>query len=605
MLRTRHVYWALSVGAMALGITYSGDIAADTTLPTKPITPFTMQIAEATGHDDKLSKYGGAGNEQAFPVYVEKDGRKILGTIAMNSDVEVGYWQGKWTAIELKAEGPEVIAGNVQLTNYSSYIAMVPAEDENGNPILDANGDPVLVEQEMMPARPFNHPTAVALKSGLVLVAFGSDNKMREVTALYAGVLDPTNGQWVIEPEMIAMSEDDNDVGAPYGIHVGTDSEGNEVVAIGSHDNVGGDYVRLQLVAVAQNDEGVPYLDVRRDVDAFDGYDANIARPVLATDPIGDTLVICSALGDERPPEIGVGCALVHKETGDVLTHSIIAESNLGLEKAYNQPSIGYLKNSRYAVGFTESNSAGKGSDTKGFNRFHLVVLDTSAGSIETVADSREKYPKGLPFKWSTHAAICTGSYGLTDKASEHIAIMGASVTGVGQPTMDFIEFSPQEGGLVLHPEYMKVTNEVGDSGHLSNAYGNNPGEQGRDFLRCAGNVPNPGYGIEGAWWPEVKYLFAQPIAGSPANAVKNGLYMSLIAGEADVMTCDDAAKCATPQSTGDDGLGGPGTGGPLGNEQAGGCVCGVGRTSSQGAGGAAALLALGLLLAARRRKED
>ena len=86
---------------------------------------------------------------------------------------------------------------------------------------------------------------------------------------------------------------------------------------------------------------------------------------------------------------------------------------------------------------------------------------------------------------------------------------------------------------------------------------------------------------------------------------MKNGLYLSLIAGEADVMTCDDPSKCSTPDGTGDDGLGGPGTDGPLGNEQAGGCVCGLGRTSSQGAYGGLALLALGLILAARRRKED
>ena len=32
-----------------------------------------------------------------------------------------------------------------------------------------------------------------------------------------------------------------------------------------------------------------------------------------------------------------------------------------------------------------------------------------------------------------------------------------------------------------------------GDSGYIANKYGQNPNTQGRDFLRCIGNVPNPG----------------------------------------------------------------------------------------------------------------
>ena len=67
------------------------------------------------------------------------------------------------------------------------------------------------------------------------------------------------------------------------------------------------------------------------------------------------------------------------------------------------------------------------------------------------------------------------------------------------------------------------------DSGYAANLYGPNPGRQGRDFLRCIGDVPNPGFGKAGGFRPEVASFFARPSCGMQPGEPKNALFLSLL----------------------------------------------------------------------------
>jgi MYXO-CTERM domain-containing protein len=96
---------------------------------------------------------------------------------------------------------------------------------------------------------------------------------------------------------------------------------------------------------------------------------------------------------------------------------------------------------------------------------------------------------------------------------------------------------------------------------------------------------------------PDVKTLFAMPIAGKKPGEPKNSLFLSLIPGESNKPLVADAPDGVDPTDT---VLPGGTDAANQGNAQAGGCSTSSGSSSAS----AAALLALGLLLAARRRKE-
>src|SRR4051812_39969790 len=91
-------------------------------------------------------------------------------------------------------------------------------------------------------------------------------------------------------------------------------------------------------------------------------------------------------------------------------------------------------------------------------------------------------------------------------------------------------------GYTLLNIAQMTLSNA--DSGYLSNLWGRNPRTQGRNFLRCIGDVANPNYGKSGAWMSHVKTFFVAPSNGSDPRsadgAVKLGLNLTFASGEVD-----------------------------------------------------------------------
>jgi MYXO-CTERM domain-containing protein len=102
--------------------------------------------------------------------------------------------------------------------------------------------------------------------------------------------------------------------------------------------------------------------------------------------------------------------------------------------------------------------------------------------------------------------------------------------------------------------EQRAVNSENGDSGYISNIYGRNPNNQGRDFLRCIANVANPGYGVANGFMPNVKSFIAAPHGGRKSGDPKNSLFLSLMPGEVDAPQPPDKNPV-----TGDNGTGIPG----------------------------------------------
>jgi len=531
------------------------------------VRPLQLTLAEGYGGAVDLngSENAGAGNEQPSTTKVTKDGRTYLVTVYMSSDVEEGFWQCKCSSVELTETGPVFVANNVQLTS-----------NEGGY-------------------RPCNHPRIASDGENMVWI-YGSDVFDPDNTANYAGQIDEMCNA---PPAQMITDSPDNDVGAPDIEYVGK-RDGVSYFLGAGHDNRGDDYAEIYGLTLTPNEAGT--MDLSRNFREDVTTPANVARPVIAATPEEDggpmRALVCSAKGNQRPPEDGVECSWVDPETGQVLVTELIAESKVEEKIYFNQPSVAALSNGRFAVMALESNGNGRKTGEKGSNKAHLYIVEPSDTSI-----SFKDQDGDLPLAWQTHAGICAGEYGPDGQV--HIAVMGASVTGIGQPKMQMVGWAP-ETGITTNAKDEWIVASYGDSGFMSNIYGANPGQSGRDFMECIGSVSNPGYRKEGGFMPTVKTLFVQPIAGKPATDPKNALFLSLIPGGS-----DEKLDGAGPG----EGSGGGGSGGGDGatsggntnnadgqNVQADGCSCRVGGLPTEGEGRALALLGVGLMLAARRR---
>jgi len=428
---------------------------------------------------------GGPGNEQADTVWLKKGEDVYLVTVYQNSDTFGPYWQCKCNSVKLSpgAEAPEVVASDVELThNY------------------------------FVGERPCNHPRA-ATDGDQIVWLYGS-NFLTANTQTYAGVLNEKCETASPVPLRISANANNNE-GAPDIQYVGNGVFAAGYLSTGGQDIsyarglrlVGGGLVKDYLTGVVTP--------------------ANIGRPTIAVSPGEDRALFCAARGDQRPPEMGVQCAWLDTNTGDVLWKTYLAESNPYANSYMNQPQAAVLGPGRFAVQLVESDGGHKkksDDDVKGSSSERLYVLDANDAGM-TVRSELDGI--GL---YQSHPTICSGGYGLDGAA--HIGVFDASLTGNGQPGLQLVSVDATGAMAVDLGLDNWVVSPWGDAGHLQNLYGPNPNTQGRGFLRCRGDVPNPSFGIDGGFRPGVKSFFIAPHTGRRPGEPKNSLVLSLVPGE-------------------------------------------------------------------------
>src|SRR5690606_29248415 len=154
-----------------------------------------------------------------------------------------------------------------------------------------------------------------------------------------------------------------------------------------------------------------------------------------------------------------------------------------------------------------ESNAMGKGTNIKGSNLTHLFMLERNGDTIVRGADIIGASAH------QTHSTICAGSYG--EQGAPAVAVFSAAPTGLGRAAMALLNYDEATKSFQYDPKAdLWPAAWYGDSGHLSNWYGRNPMQQGRDFLRCIGGVPNPGYHVPNGFMADVKTFFVAPVHG-------------------------------------------------------------------------------------------
>lgn len=506
---------------------------------------------------------GGAGNEQPTVTTLERDGKRYVVTIFMSSDIDFWEfpWQCKCTSVELSpTDGPKVVADRVQLTHLV--------------------GD-----------RPCNHPKADT-DGEHVVWTFGSNHPDESTVQTYVAAVDHMCKE-VTSPIRISANYNNNE-GAPDIAY-----NGNGVFTAGYLSTGGEDisYARKLTKSGTSLQKGFLKGVVTP---------SNIGRPTIV--PMGpDRSLFCAAKGDQRPPEDGVSCAMLDLTTGEKVWQQLIAPSNPQAHVYMNQPQLAKIDAKRVALQVVESDGLGKKKNKKGASKTHLYVLepDDLGPNVRTVKDAIGPY--------QSHASICSGGYGLDGQP--RIGVFDASITGSGLATITFAKYdaAAQQLSADTQKDEWVVGPYNGDSGYIANLYGQNPNTQGRDFLRCIGDVPNPGAGVEKGFMPNVKTFFAVPYTGKKPDEGKNALFLSFVPGQTsqpvqneEPQTGDVDKPGAQPTPASNDPTSEPGSDkGGVGTQagapelgRAGSCSAAPSAPASAGA----ALLALAIASVIRRR---
>ena len=435
-----------------------------------------------------LGENDGPGAEQPTVVHsLSGSGKRLITTVWMSSqvsDVDAPY-QCKCSTVEIDPlTGPRTIAGPVQLTNNSG-------------------------------TRPCNHPHMdINPLTNQILWSYGTDDGPGNNVQPYVQGLDALCN---ITTDRVRIGNNNGNDGAPWAKVV---NPATGLFQVGYLEN----NERSRAVGITfAPDNTITKLYNRTIVDP-----ANIGRP--SVERVSDTQTLfCSSNGDNRPPEIGVRCALTNALDGTKIWSQVIAASqpNATPPIYMNQPVVALGENGRFYLQVERSNGPPNNNNnnaSRGATTTLMYTMLPDNGGPHT-----QNMFEGIGAN-QVHATTCTGKFGAEGKL--HAAVFDASITGSGLAQVQFAKFDVLDSALktVGNPQVLGAYN--GDSGYLANLYGQNPNTQGRDFMRCIGDIPNPGFGVANGFLPTVKSFFAFPYAGLVPGEEKNSLFLSLLPAE-------------------------------------------------------------------------
>jgi MYXO-CTERM domain-containing protein len=440
--------------------------------------------------------------------------------------------------------------------------------------------------------RACNHPKAAADENGNIVWGYGSDyNSNRPNT--YAGILNE-KCEHLAAPQMVSIPRNANDGafdityqgGGNFAAGYYSDGGGEP----GPFPAPGGDYSVAMGLSITPG-AVLPTLTRTWIKDVV--TPTNIGRPTITT-VSADRALLCAPKGPNRPSD-HIECGLIDTTTGNVVWKAVVATGDRQKQIYYNQPTVVRLSENKFALSAIESSGQGKqGNNVKGSNLSHLILLERNGDSItvggEIVGAAAHQ----------THASICAGGYGEAGEAS--IAVFSAAPTGIGRAAMQMVSFDQTSKLFKADPtKDLWPAAWYGDSGHLSNVYGRNPMRQGRDFMRCIGDVPNPGYHVEKGYLPDVKTFFVGTVHGRVPGDEKNSLFLSLVPGQMDkkVVPTNPVPAGEAPNL---DPNAGAGATDAKAADASGGCGCTTASSTSGGAASLLGLVALGLVISLRRR---
>jgi len=445
--------------------------------------------------------------------------------------------------------------------------------------------------------RACNHPKAAADENGNIVWGYGSDSMNNEENRpdTYAGIINEKCEQ-LAAPQMVSIRRNANDgafdidyLGGGKFV-AGYYSDGGDPTT--GFPAPGGDYSVAMGLQVAQ--DGVLPTLTRTWITPVVTPTA-IGRPTIAA-VSADRALLCAAKGPNRPSD-HVECGLLDTNTGTVLWKNQIASGDRQKRIYFNQPTIAKLADNRFALMAIESNGQGKmTNNVKGANIAHMYMLERNGDAINVASEIVGAAAH------QTHASLCTGAYG--EAGTPSVSVFSAAPTGVGRAAMVMVGYDEATKAFKYDPKAdLWPAAWYGDSGHLANWYGRNPMRQGRDFMRCIGNVPNPGYHVPNGYMADVKSFFVGAVHGRVPGDAKNSLFLSLVPGQMDKKPApQNPVPAGQAPNLDPNANANANTDAPSADD--GGCGCATpGKTTHNGALAALGLVALGAIVSYRRRR--
>jgi hypothetical protein len=332
---------------------------------------------------------------------------------------------------------------------------------------------------------------------------------------------------------------------------------------------------------------------------------ANIPRPFMTQITTDGKFAVTAAKGDERPPEDGAYVRVIDVanpaagNNGRLTGQMPLMMSNEGRRLYANSPEITALGPTPGTFWASNITSKSNGDNRKGTSTLytHVVRFNQNYG-LEVLATTSSGH-------YQAHAAMCTGSYGPDGTQAGIMVEASISNSGPGVITPYYYDAE----AMTITGGATKVTTPyTADSGELANLYGNNPNTQGRDFVSCIGNVPNPGFGLESGWMNDVSSLVVTATYGMMTeNDYKNSMFLTFMpAHTPDQELPPDSLPPPSEGDgddvdEGDDNEGDDGDSGQTPSKSAGFGGCAAGGTSTGATYGL--LLVLGSFLVLRRRR--
>jgi hypothetical protein len=469
-----------------------------------PILPTTVSNAARIilvgsgarrGRIDGFERLRYAGFEQT--TLVQTKGHLVLITMEAVNEPGLGPVQCSCSSYELRADGPpRAVASLKRLT--SNYFG----------------------------ERTCNHPVAAADENGSIVWLYASDAGSNNPNT-YAGVID-YKCEKLAQEQVVNVSREAND-GAPHIAYLG---DGNFVAGYYSDGGPittgfpapGGDYAIAMGLSLRSN----PHALERRWI-APVITPMGIGRATVAAVDASHAL-LCGAKGPNRPTE-DVECVLIDATNGAVVGRNVVykgaGSADAGPSRVfYNQPTLVKLGDNRFALMVIESNGAGKLTGRKAATTARLSLLERVGDSIVKIGEIIGAAP------YPTHPSICVGPYG--ERGTTAVGVIATAPTD-GLPAISMVPYEPSSKLFSYDAAAdLWTVAEYGDAARLANLYGRNPGRQGRDFVRCVGDVANPGYHAANGFMPDVKTFFATAVHARVPGDYKNSLFLSLVPGQLD-----------------------------------------------------------------------
>lgn len=356
-------------------------------------------------------------------------------------------------------------------------------------------------------------------------------------------------------------------------------------------------------------------------------------RPQVAFDGAAGymTAIECNA----QPANIGIRLTKFDVNTGNPIQSKIVERAIPQQNKYVAEPHIG-LVGGKVAIQFANSSKArvqnGNNGHAGGGNVTRLGLYDPNTlDRVGNLVDS--------PANYQRHAGMFTTSYG--PNGEKAVAVISGSSTGIGKGLLQIIPVKAD--GSLGEKDFAKMytVSTFSDVANLQARGKRNPNNQAKGFINGIGDVPNPGFDKPNGFMPEVKTFSASAVTGfadaaAAQRGLKEGMWLSLIPAswKAGLKTTPgqptdkpsgqgtetgplprttgpstdpsgDAKQADPPPVTNGEDLPAPSNGGGsqgFGDDAAAGCNV---SHKNGGAGlSAFALVALGALLATRRKKE-